>query len=145
MVNTAHLANVSKILSRLVIAHMVLITGNAFAHEKLGTFYFVVNHLPILFVFTLVPVIAAFMIEKEKARQGNIVLQGTIGAALFYNIYDRFFAASIPVFHPIPLLWNIFYEESFGALLVIEVLVLWYGIKIIRDIHADESATKNSL
>lgn len=122
---------------------MLLVAGNAYTHEKLGTFYFVADHLPIIFIFTIIPIIAAFMIEKEKARQGNIVLQGTIGAALCYNIYDHFFSISIPVFQSIPLLWKILYEGSFGALLVIEAVVLWYGTKIFRNVDINNVA-KNS-
>jgi hypothetical protein len=139
MVNTEPLARISKIVSRLVIAHMVLFAGNAFAHEKLGTFYFVADHLPIVFIFTIVPVVAAFMVEKDKARQGAIVLQGAILAAIFYNIYDHFFIPSIPAFRPIPLIWNILYEGSFGALLIIEVFVMWHGIKLYRRMHSDKT------
>jgi hypothetical protein len=83
-------------------------------------------------------VIAAFMIDKEKARQGNMLLQGAIGAALFYNIYDHFFTTPMPVLQPLPLFWNVLYEGSFGALLVVEVLVIWYGMKVFRHVHADE-------
>ena len=144
MTNKEPLANASKIISRLVIAHMLLIVGNAFAHEKLGTFYFVVDHLPILFIFTFIPVIAAFMIEKEKTRQGNMILQGAMGAALFYNFYDHFFTMPIPVIHPVPLLWNILCEGSFGALLIVEILIMCYGMKIFRDVHADEIQKGNN-
>jgi hypothetical protein len=140
MANTELRARLSKIITGLVLAHMVLVAGNAFAHEKMGTLYFVVDHLPIIVLFTIVPVIAAFLIEKEKARQGNMVLQGTIGAAWCYNIYDRFLSMPAPVLRPVPLFWTIVYEGSFGVLLIVEVLLMWYGIKLFRELHTVESA-----
>jgi hypothetical protein len=74
-----------------------------------------------------------------------MILQGAIGAALFYNFYDHFFTTPIPVIQSIPFLWNVLYEGSFGALLVIEVLVMWYGIKIFRGVHANELPKENGL
>jgi len=125
-------AEQSKTISRFVIAHMAVVLFNAFAHEQLETYYFISEHLPIIFIFTLLPVIAAWMIKKEKVRQGIMILNGVLGAALVFNIYDRFFTRRLPSLLPVPFAWKILYEASFGTMLILEVLLMWYGIQIVR-------------
>jgi putative copper export protein len=91
--------------------------------------------MPILFLFSIGPLVAVFFLTKQSARQWAIILIGILIAGLFYNIYSRFTALSPLALHKPEMIWEIIYEASFGAMLVLEVIGFWLTMKVLQEIH----------
>jgi hypothetical protein len=93
------------------------------------------DYVPILLIFCLAHLVAAFFLFTQSARQGAILLLGIIPAELIYTLYMRF-TAPVPFTVQEPaFLWKIIYEGSFGIALVLEVIVSWITFRFLQEIH----------
>jgi len=135
MVHTEKTRFLAKLIIYLISAHTAIYVLNNYAHGKIDMFYVWAEYTPIILIFCLVPLAAILFLSTHLARQASVVLLGILAAELIYNIYTRFAAStSFSVREP-ALLWKIFYEGSFGMMLVLEVIASWLAFNLLREIH----------
>jgi hypothetical protein len=144
MVLTESIRSLAKQAIYVISAHTALLVINSYAHEKIDLIYSLTPFMPLFLFLCLAPLVVVFFLLTQYARQGAIVLLGILPAVLVYNIVTRFTAIP-PITQREPLLiWKIFYEGSFGLVLVLEVIAFWLTFKLLREVHRQiDTPTKN--
>jgi hypothetical protein len=135
MVLTESIRSLAKQATLVISAHTALLVINNYAHEKIDLLYSLTPHMPLLLFFCLAPLVVAFFLPTQNARQGAVVLLGILPAVLIYNIVTRFMALPPMTQQEPSLIWKILYEGSFGFVLVFEVIAFWFTFKLLREIH----------
>jgi hypothetical protein len=136
--------SLAKYILYLISAHTVLLYVYGYAHEKIDMYYQLGAFTPLLLLFCLAPLLAAFLLTTQSVRQGAILLLGILPAELIYHIVARF-SGMPPLARQDPsFVWKILYEGSFGLLLALEVIGFWMTLKVLKDVHAHLSSLKSS-
>jgi len=135
MVQTENTQLLAKQATYLISAHTAIFVLYNYAHGKIDLLYALTEYTPILLIFCLAPLAAVLFLFTQSARQGAVVLLGTLPAELIYNIYTRFTASTSYSIQEPALIWKILYEGSFGIVLVLEVIAFWLTFKLLQEIH----------
>jgi hypothetical protein len=144
MIQTEKIRLLAKQTIYLVSAHTAIYILYNYAHGKIDMFYLLMQYMPILFAFCVIPLAAVLFLSTQSARQGAVVLLGILPAELIYNIVTRFTAsAPLSIWQP-ALIWKILYEGSFGIVLVLEVIAFWLTFKLLREIHKQLSVSSKN-
>jgi hypothetical protein len=139
MILTDSLRSQAKQILYTITAHTVLLILYNYAYEKIDLTHAFTAYLPIIILFCLAPLAAAFFLSTQSAHQGAVIVLGVLPAELIFNILTRFTAP--PPFTPQEpaFLWKILYEGSFGFVLILEVAGFWLTFKFLREIHRQKS------
>jgi hypothetical protein len=107
----------------------------SYARQQIDILYAMSAYILPLLIFCILPLVSAFFLNTNFARQAVVVLLGTFPAEIIYNIYSRFM--SIPPLSSIEinLVWKIIYEASFGIVLILEAVAFWLTLRIMKEIH----------
>ena len=135
MIQTEKIQSLAKQAIYLVSAHTTMFILYYYAHGKVDMLYFLMDDMPIMLLFCIVPLAAVLFLTTQSARQGAVVLLGILPAELIYNIVKRFTGSALFSVQGPAFLWKILYEGSFGIVLVLEVIAFWLTFKLLREIH----------
>lgn len=119
----------------LISAHTAIYFLYNYAHGKINIFYAFGEYTPVFLLFCSMPLLAAFFLSTESARQASVMLLGILPAELIFHIYSRFIVSAPISDQKSALIWKILYEGSFGIMLVLEVIAFWLTLKLLRLIH----------
>ena len=141
---TEPIRSLAKQILYLISAHTVFLYFYGYAHERIDMYYQLSLFTPQLLLFCLAPLLAAFLLSTQSARQGAVLLLGILPAELIYHIVARF-TGMPPLARQDPaLIWKILYEASFGLVLALEVIGFWMALKVIKEIHIQIGSRKAS-
>lgn len=144
MIQTEKTRSFAKQITYLISVHTAIYILYDFAHGKIDMLYALTEYTPILLIFCLVPLVAALFLFTQSARQGAVVLLGTLPAELICNIFTRFSTSAQFSIQKTVLIWKILYEGSLGIVLILEMITIWLTFKLLREIHKQlNSSSKN--
>ena len=116
-------------------AHVIMLILYGLAHEKMDFRYMLAVTYPLLSVLALSPLLAVYFLSTRFARQGATVVLGLMIGEVASNLAARFSGADLLFGRAPSLLWKILYEGSIGLALVLEVIVAWIMIRLLREIY----------
>jgi hypothetical protein len=131
---------------RLVILfHTILLVINTFSYEKIDVLYSMIPYFSIFLFICAAPLIAAFLLSTQFARQASDAILGILSALLIYNIVARFSASPILLPQESSFFWKVIYEGSFGLILVSEVIGIWLTYKLLREIYKQKASPSGNI
>jgi hypothetical protein len=133
------LSKYSQTITWMVGLHAIFIYLNGYAHAKSDYYYSLSAHIPLLLIFGLLPIFMAVLLQTQKAKQGILLGTGILPATVIYNIISRFSSHTISFFGYAEWYWKVFYEGTYGLMIIFEVLIFVSCIRAYKILLASSS------
>lgn len=127
----------------VILFHTGVIIGQNYAHQQIDEIFLAASSSLIFNLFILLPLIGMALLFTSMYRYGLVVLIGVLPVEIIFHIYIRFILRQQLSNHTPTPIWQIFYEASFGATLVCEVLAFWTALRLLREYHKLNSSETN--
>ncbi|MGB2868405.1 MAG: hypothetical protein WBD36_08140 [Bacteroidota bacterium] len=134
----------SELVAIIVLINTILSCLYYYAHEKTDMYWTFAANGAVIALLIFGPLIAAVLLYTRYRRPGAIIFLGTLPAALVFNLYARW--SGPPPQMPPELLsttWQVLYHGSFFLLTIVELVGTGIGMKLLQEIHAQDSQPRN--
>lgn len=134
----------SELVAIIVLLHTIFSCLYHYAHEKIDIYWTFAANGAVIALLIAGPLVAAVLFYTRYRRPGAIIFLGTVPAALVFNFYVRY-SGPLPQMPPEQLsaTWQVLYHGAFFLLLIVELIATVVGVKLLREVHAQNTELQN--
>ncbi len=116
----------------VVLIHLAVSLVHGFAHSRLGIGLTVAQQIFIGTVITVAPLVAAYLLWRNKLRVGGALLAASMAGALAFGVFHHFFAPGADnvnhQFLDAPAIWMTLFDRTAWGFALLEALGVILGL-----------------
>jgi hypothetical protein len=133
----------------VILIHLAVSLVHGLAHSHLGIGLNAAQEIFVGVVITAAPLVAGYLLWKNKTRAGGALLAASMAGALVFGVYFHFIAAGIDnVNHEFPFgpaSWKNLFDETAFAIAGLEVLGAVLGLVLVLKSYKRTSGAPASI
>ena len=119
----------------VILIHLAVSLVHGLTHSRLEIGLNVTQTIFVLVVITVAPLVAGYLLLKDKLRSGGALLASSMAAAFLFGVFYHFIAPGADnVNHQLPFdlaNWTRLFDETAVAIAGLEIIGLIFGILLV--------------